>query len=62
MHLVDDVNLEARAGWRNVYAVAQVANILDAIVTGGVNFDDIKVLGLVGIRQLINLVGNNACN
>ena len=43
MHLVDNVDLLLGRNWGNLHLFAEVADVFDAIIAGGVNFDDIKM-------------------
>ena len=47
MHFVYNINFILADCWRVLYLVAKVANFLDTVVAGGVNFDyvDCVVLG-----------------
>ncbi len=42
VRLVDDVDLGRQLGWGVAHLVAQIADIIDATVAGGVDLDDVR--------------------
>ena len=55
VHLVDEVEFVAAAHRREVHALAQAANILDATVGGGVKLDEIEKAAFHDVRTRVAL-------
>ena len=62
MNLINDVYFLFSCNWGNLYFFTQVTHVINAIVTGSVNLDDIKMRFVVVVRQFVNLMCKNACN
>lgn len=58
MDLVDDENLVLCARWSAHDFVTQVAHVFDAVVTGGIYFDDVE-MRLFTIGKLIDFMGKD---
>ena len=47
MGFIDDVDLALALGWREVYLLPDVSDLIDATVAGGIQFDDVHELAAV---------------
>ena len=60
MNFVDDVDFVFALGWCDNGTFAEVANIINASVASGIDFDDIEIVILEFIFETINFVSKNA--
>ena len=57
MHFIDDIYFVFAFGGSNIGFFAQVANIVDAGIAGGIDFDDVDVIVFKFILKTIYFVG-----
>ena len=61
MYFVDQINLVAALGRRITHVVAQFAHVLDTVVAGTVDFDDIKTIPRGNLAAVVTNAARRSC-
>ncbi len=61
MHLIDDEHTVASLGWGYCHLLYESADVVDAVVTGSVELDDVEATVFVELPTRITLVARFAC-
>ena len=62
MDFIDNIDFVLPFGWSDNGFFAQIANVVDARIAGGINLDNIEIIIFKRVVKMVNFVRKNTSN